>query len=44
MADNEGDRALAKRLLAEGNAEAIAEALRAAYFKGYEQGKRVNAK
>lgn len=34
MADNEGDRALAKGLLARGDVEAIAKALRDAYERG----------
>lgn len=38
--DYEGDRAHAKKLLEQGDAEAIALALRAAYHKGYEQGKK----
>lgn len=41
MTDYEGDRALAKKLLAEGDAEKIALALKKSYEKGYEQGKRM---
>lgn len=37
--DYEGDRALARKLLANGDAEAIALALRAAWHAGYERGK-----
>jgi len=40
--DYEGDWALAKRLLKENDAEAIALALRAAWHEGYEAGKRKN--
>ncbi len=37
--DYEGDRALAKKLLAEGDAEKIALALRKHWHDGYERGK-----
>lgn len=38
--DYEGDRALARKLLEQGDAEAIALALRKRWHEGYEAGKR----